>query len=119
MESLTINGSFETNVRRHWLKLTNIVARFVRIKTLNLYINGIEGSNFKFLFENCSMLVELTMLYSCERRKEEENLDFFRTMKCNCKQIEIVPLVGKKSDFKCGSFGIIHSMFPKGVIQFI
>lgn len=104
------------------MKLTNNIARFGRLEALHLHINGIDESNFKFLFENCSMLVNLTIFDSITKYWSNESvyIDILRTVKRNCKQIEIVRIVGKKSDFKKydrSSFYKIKSMFPKALIE--
>lgn len=111
---MTLAKTFENNKRRCWLKLTNIIARFRRLVTLHLYIKGIEESNFKFLFENCAMLVELSIFYEMSCVNETPYLEMYRTIKLNCKQMEVIQLVGKVSTFFCSSsLQMIYAMFPK------
>lgn len=108
-------NAFENNKRRCWLKLTNIIARFRRLVTLHLYkIKGIEESNFKFLFENCAMLAELSIFYEISCVNKTSYLEMCRTIKLNCKQMEVIQLVVKVSTFFSSSpLQIIYAMFPK------
>lgn len=113
---LSLSGKWETGgrLRSDWLKLTNIIVRFGRLVTLHLRIKGIEKSNFKFLFENCSMLTEL-IIFSDSRFYNSDVLfvKLFRTIKQNCMQMEVIGLVGNTSLFSLASLHQIYSMFPK------
>lgn len=115
VEKVHIAGSFKTKEHRMWLPLTNNIARFGHLVTLHLDVGGIEQSNFKFLFESCSMLVELTIcvgghfMIFCETGF----CDLIRTIKRNCKQLEYFQLIDKTTEFFDIDLAWIRSMFPK------
>lgn len=113
MKDLYIQGTFKTNPYRQWLKLTNIIIRFSRLATLHLHIGGIEQSNFKFLFENCPMLVESTISASKLRSSVdiETLLKIVRTIKRSCSNIKIIRLVVDRSNYI--SISDLQKMVPE------
>lgn len=85
---------FQKNLHLRWMILINIIKRFRHLLTLHLHIRGIEESNTKFLFENCSKLTELSLIvadYVCE----ETFLRMLSNVEQNCKYMDVIQLYRK------------------------
>lgn len=121
INSLSLKRMYEKMDRCSWLKLTNIICRFERLATLHLNVNGIEKSNFRFLFEKCSMLEELLISHDDTwTNRGDTCVELFRTIKVNCTQLKILKLVGKRSSFwQSSSLKLIYGMFPNSIIILI
>lgn len=115
---LCIIGWFNKNRQhRSWLKLTNIVVRFRHLIALHLHVNGIEESNFKFLFENCLKLVDLTISVQ-ESFEFDKYSELCRIVKLNCKRIENIQLVVGRSSYFYLMKETFYRFFPNATINF-
>lgn len=115
MENLSLRGSWndEGRSRCRWTKLVNIITRFRRLVTLDIYMNGIYESNHKFLFENCSKLVELTFFYNDDWIAQSKYLKMLRSIQVNCKDIQLIQFVFKAGTFFESTLQKIYAMFPR------
>lgn len=123
LKELSLNGSnqwFEKNRRRCWINLNYIITRCRQLVVLHLYLKGIQESNFKFLFEHCSKLVELSIYCAYDYYSSKTSyLEMFRIIKLNCQQIKAINFVGNSKDFVPSLLQEIYSTFPKTKINFI
>lgn len=72
------------------VELINIVSRFRKLTILQLIVPGVERSDTKYLFENCTDLMQFGVWCNGEFLSEE----IFKHVKKNCLQIGTIQLFG-------------------------
>lgn len=106
---------FQKKQKDRWIMLINIITRCQHLQTLHVLAPGIQYENFKFLFENTSKLMELSIDLSHHIFNEKEVNKLLYQVKLNCKQIRVVQMVGKAKNFTKSFKNSVRSSFPKQV----
>lgn len=107
LSEFTLIGKESTRMSN---ELVNAIAKFRNLIELNLNIMGLENTNLKYLFENCSKLKRFTFFWDKPDDSAECLKKILKIIKRNCFEIESIQLTQRNGIDKLNQK--IKEIFP-------